>query len=132
MANVLFWCFGGAILGWLTSLVIGAKRRLGTLRDVSVGASGAVLTGWLMPNLLGAGLIQLSDFNAPALCAALLGALLCLAGGLRLAYFLTSLAVNPALLFPALPAGAQQVQHFVVVRIPWRSRFPRSANARRG
>ncbi len=80
MANVLFWCFGGAILGWLTSLVIGAKRRLGTLRDVSVGASGAVLTGWLMPNLLGAGLIQLSDFNAPALGAALLGALLCLAG----------------------------------------------------
>lgn len=79
MANILLWCICGAIAGWLTCRTIGEERWPGSLGDLVVGAGGAVMAGCLVPGMAGVGVLSSNDFNAPALAAALLGAILFLA-----------------------------------------------------
>lgn len=79
MANIVCWVIGGAIVGWLTGRTIGGEPWPGSLRDLVVGAGGAVMTGWFVPSLVGIAALHSDDFSAPALAASLLGAMLLLA-----------------------------------------------------
>jgi uncharacterized membrane protein YeaQ/YmgE (transglycosylase-associated protein family) len=63
--NLIIWLIVGGVLGWLASIVIGIV--------------GALLGGWLLSPLLGAGTINQSDFSLGGLLVSFLGAVVLLA-----------------------------------------------------
>ena len=75
--NFIIWLIVGGIIGWLASIVM--KRPEGTIMNVVVGIVGAMLGGWLISPLLGAGTINQSDFSLPGLIVSFLGAIILLA-----------------------------------------------------
>ncbi len=79
MINFIIWIIVGAIIGWLASMVMGTNARQGFLLDVVVGIVGALLGGWLLSPLLGAGTINSGDFSLGGLLLSFLGAIILLA-----------------------------------------------------
>lgn len=75
--NFIIWLIVGGIIGWLASLVM--KRPEGTILNVVVGIVGAMLGGWLISPLLGAGTINQNDFSLPGLLVSFIGAIILLA-----------------------------------------------------
>ena len=55
------------------------KRPEGIILNVVVGIVGAMLGGWLISPLLGAGTINQDNFSAPALFVSFIGAVILLA-----------------------------------------------------
>lgn len=56
--NFLIWIVVGGILGWLASMVMKTDAQQDILLNVVVGIIGALLGGWLISPLLGAGTIN--------------------------------------------------------------------------
>ena len=79
MMNVIVWLVMGAVSGWLASLVTKTDNLDETLLYVMVGIAGAVLTGWVVSPLLGAGTIHKTHFSLPSLPVSLVGAVIVLA-----------------------------------------------------
>lgn len=77
--NFLIWIVVGGILGWLASLVMKTDKQQGLFLNIVVGIIGALLGGWLLSPLLGAGTINQNDFSMMSLLVSFLGALLLLA-----------------------------------------------------
>jgi uncharacterized membrane protein YeaQ/YmgE (transglycosylase-associated protein family) len=77
--NFIFWLVVGGVLGWLASLVMGTDNQQGIILNVIVGIIGAMLGGWVLSPLFGAGTINQSDFSLPALLVSFLGAIILLA-----------------------------------------------------
>ncbi len=75
--NFIIWLIVGGIIGWLASIVM--KRPEGTILNVVVGIIGAMLGGWFLSPLLGAGTINQNDFSLPGLLVSFLGAIILLA-----------------------------------------------------
>ena len=75
--NFIIWLIVGGIIGWLASIAI--KRPEGTILNVVVGIVGAMLGGWLISPLLGAGTINQNDFSLPGLLVSFIGAIILLA-----------------------------------------------------
>ena len=75
--NFIIWLIVGGIIGWLASIVM--KRPEGTILNVIVGIVGAMLGGWLISPLLGAGTINQNDFSLPGLLVSFIGAIILLA-----------------------------------------------------
>ena len=75
--NLIIWLIVGGLIGWLASVVM--KRPEGMILNVVVGIVGAMLGGWLISPLLGAGTINQNNFSLPALVVSLLGAVILLA-----------------------------------------------------
>ena len=75
--NFIIWLIVGGIIGWLASIVM--KRPEGTILNVIVGIVGAMLGGWLISPLLGAGTINQNDFSVPGLLVSFIGAIILLA-----------------------------------------------------
>jgi uncharacterized membrane protein YeaQ/YmgE (transglycosylase-associated protein family) len=75
--NFIIWLIVGGIIGWLASIVM--KRPEGTILNVVVGIVGAMLGGWLISPLLGAGTINQNDFSLPGLLVSFIGAIILLA-----------------------------------------------------
>jgi len=75
--NFIIWLIVGAIIGWLASLVM--KRPEGLILNIVVGIVGAMLGGWLISPLIGAGTINQSDFSLPGLLVSFIGAVILLA-----------------------------------------------------
>ena len=75
--NFIIWLIIGGIIGWLASIVM--KRPEGTILNVIVGIVGAMLGGWLISPLLGAGTINQNDFSLPGLVVSFIGAVILLA-----------------------------------------------------
>ncbi len=75
--NFIIWLIVGGIIGWLASIVM--KRPEGTILNVIVGIVGAMLGGWLISPLLGAGTINQNDFSLPGLLVSFIGAVILLA-----------------------------------------------------
>ena len=75
--NFIIWLVVGGVIGWLASLVM--KRPEGIILNVVVGIVGAMLGGWLISPLLGAGTINQNDFSLPGLLVSFLGAVILLA-----------------------------------------------------
>ena len=77
--NILIWLIVGGILGWLASRVMHTDGQQGMILNVVVGIVGALVGGWLLSPLLGAGTINQNDFSLVALLVSFLGAIILLA-----------------------------------------------------
>jgi len=77
--NFIIWIVIGGILGWLASLVMKTDAQQGMFLNVVVGIVGALLGGWLLSPLFGAGTINTDDFSVLSLAVSFLGAVILLA-----------------------------------------------------
>ncbi len=77
--NIIIWLIVGGIIGWLASLMMKTDGQQGIILNVVVGIVGAMLGGWLLSPLLGAGTINQNNFSLPALGVSFLGAVILLA-----------------------------------------------------
>ena len=77
--NLILWLVLGGILGWLASLVMKTDGQQGIFLNIVVGIIGALLGGWLISPLVGAGTINSGDISLPSLLVSFLGAVVLLA-----------------------------------------------------
>ncbi len=77
--NFIIWLVVGGIIGWLASMVMRTDAQQGMLLNIVVGIIGAVLGGWLISPLIGAGTINQNDFSLAGLIVSFLGAVILLA-----------------------------------------------------
>ncbi|UTY57548.1 GlsB/YeaQ/YmgE family stress response membrane protein [Massilia sp. erpn] len=77
--SFIIWIVVGGILGWLASLVMRTDAQQGLFLNVVVGIIGALLGGWLLSPLFGAGTINADDFSLMSLLVSFLGAVILLA-----------------------------------------------------
>lgn len=75
--NFIIWLVVGGLIGWVASMIM--KRPEGMIMNIIVGIVGAMLGGWLISPLLGAGTINQNDFSFMGLVVSLIGALILLA-----------------------------------------------------
>lgn len=76
--NIIVWLVVGGLIGWLASMFMGTDARQGIIVNIAVGIVGAVLGGWLLGGLVGAGSINQGDFSVPGLLVSFLGAVILL------------------------------------------------------
>lgn len=77
--NFIIWLIVGGVLGWLASLVMKTDGQQGVILNVVFGIVGAMLGGWLISPLVGAGTINQDNFSLPALLVSFAGAAILLA-----------------------------------------------------
>ena len=77
--NIIIWLVIGGIIGWLASMVMKTDGQQGIILNVVVGIVGAVLGGWFISPLLGAGTINQNDFSISGLVVSFIGAVVLLA-----------------------------------------------------
>ena len=77
--NFILWLVTGGVLGWIASMIMKTDAQQGVILNVVVGIVGALLGGWLLSPLLGAGTINSNDFSLAGLAVSLLGAVILLA-----------------------------------------------------
>ncbi len=76
--NILIWLVVGGIIGWLASLVMKTDGQQGMILNVVVGVVGAVIGGWLLSPMLGAGTLNQGDFSVMGLLVSFGGAVILL------------------------------------------------------
>ena len=76
--NIIVWLVVGGLIGWVASILMGTDGRQGIVLNVVVGIVGAVLGGWLLSGVFGAGSINQGDFSVAGLMVSLLGAIILL------------------------------------------------------
>jgi uncharacterized membrane protein YeaQ/YmgE (transglycosylase-associated protein family) len=74
--NLIIWLIIGGVIGWLASIIMGSPE--GILLNIVVGVAGALLGGWLISPLVGAGTITQNDFSLPGLLVSEVGAVILL------------------------------------------------------
>ncbi len=72
--NLIIWLVVGGVIGWLASILMKTDGQQGIILNVVVGIVGAMLGGWLISPLVGAGTINQNNFSLPALGVSFLGA----------------------------------------------------------
>jgi uncharacterized membrane protein YeaQ/YmgE (transglycosylase-associated protein family) len=77
--NLITWLVVGGLIGWLASMLMKTNDQQGIFLNVVVGIVGAMLGGWFISPLLGAGTINQNDFSLPALAVSFVGAAILLA-----------------------------------------------------
>jgi uncharacterized membrane protein YeaQ/YmgE (transglycosylase-associated protein family) len=77
--NFIIWLVVGGLIGWVASMIMKTDAQQGALLNVIVGIVGAMLGGWLISPLVGAGTINQSDFSLGGLLVSLVGAIILLA-----------------------------------------------------
>ncbi len=76
--NLIIWLVVGGLIGWVASLVMKTDAQQGIVLNVVVGIAGALLGGWLLSPLVGAGTVNQGDFSLMGLLVSLGGAILLL------------------------------------------------------
>ena len=77
--NFIIWIVIGGLIGWAASIVMKTDAQQGVVLNVVVGIVGALVGGWLLSPLFGAGTINQNDFSLASLVVSLLGAIVLLA-----------------------------------------------------
>lgn len=77
--NFIIWLVVGGLLGWIASMIMKTDGQQGIVLNVVVGIVGAMLGGWFLSPMLGAGTINDGAFSAASLGVSLLGAVILLA-----------------------------------------------------
>lgn len=77
--NFIIWLIVGGLIGWVASMIMKTNAQQGWFLNVVVGIVGALLGGWLISPVLGAGTINQNDFSLLGLLVSLLGAVILLA-----------------------------------------------------
>lgn len=76
--NLIIWLVVGGLIGWVASLIMKTDAQQGMILNVVVGIVGALLGGWLLSPLLGAGSVNQGDFSLKGLLVSLGGAIILL------------------------------------------------------
>lgn len=76
--GIIVWLVMGGLVGWIASMIMGTKEQQGIILNVVVGIVGAVIGGWLIGPLLGAGSIN-SGITVMSFIVSLIGAVILLA-----------------------------------------------------
>lgn len=76
--NLIIWLVVGGLIGWVASLVMKTDAQQGIILNVVVGIAGALVGGWLLSPLVGAGTVNQGDFSLMGLLVSLGGAILLL------------------------------------------------------
>lgn len=74
--GILLWIVFGALAGWIASMIMKTDAQQGTLGNILVGIVGALIGGFVMSKLGGAGV---TGFNLYGLLVAVLGAVILIA-----------------------------------------------------
>jgi uncharacterized membrane protein YeaQ/YmgE (transglycosylase-associated protein family) len=77
--NLIIWLVVGGLIGWVASMIMRTDAQQGVILNVVVGIVGALLGGWFLSPLFGAGTINQNDFSIAGLGVSLLGAIILLA-----------------------------------------------------
>ena len=77
--NFIVWLVVGGLIGWLASLAMRTDAQQGIGLNIVVGIVGALLGGWLISPLVGAGSINQNDFSLGGLLVSFVGAVILLA-----------------------------------------------------
>jgi len=76
--NFIIWLVVGGVIGWIASLIMKTDAQQGLVLNVVVGIVGALIGGWLLSPLVGAGTLNQGDFSLPGLFVSLVGAVILL------------------------------------------------------
>jgi uncharacterized membrane protein YeaQ/YmgE (transglycosylase-associated protein family) len=68
----------GALIGWLARMLAVGQTGLNMFMSVTIGAAGAVLSGWLVSPLMGMSPSTQDSFSMMAVALAVIGALVLL------------------------------------------------------
>ena len=77
--NFIIWLVVGGLIGWVASMLMRTNGQQGIILNIVVGIVGALLGGWLIAPMFGAGTINQNDFSVGGLAVSLLGAVILLA-----------------------------------------------------
>jgi uncharacterized membrane protein YeaQ/YmgE (transglycosylase-associated protein family) len=77
--NFIIWLVVGGLIGWVASMIMRTDAQQGIVLNVVVGIVGAMLGGWLISPLVGAGTVNQGDFSIGGLVVSLVGAVILLA-----------------------------------------------------
>lgn len=77
--NFIIWLIVGGIIGWLASIMMKTDGQQGLILNVIVGIVGAMLGGWFISPMIGAGTINQNDFSLAGLFVSFIGAVILLA-----------------------------------------------------
>ncbi len=73
--NLIIWLIVGGIIGWVASLIMKTDAQQGVILNIVVGIVGALIGGWLLSPMLGAGTVNQGDFSVMGLLVSLGGAI---------------------------------------------------------
>jgi uncharacterized membrane protein YeaQ/YmgE (transglycosylase-associated protein family) len=76
--NFIIWLVVGGLIGWIASLIMKTDAQQGLFLNVVVGIIGAMIGGWLLSPMVGAGTVNQGDFSLPGLFVSLVGAVILL------------------------------------------------------
>ena len=76
--NLIIWLVVGGVIGWIASLIMKTDAQQGLFLNVVVGIVGALIGGWLLSPMVGAGTLNQGDFSLPGLFVSLVGAVVLL------------------------------------------------------
>ena len=76
--NFVIWLVVGGIIGWVASLIMKTDAQQGMILNVVVGIVGALIGGWLLSPMLGAGTVNQGNFSLMGLLVSLGGAIILL------------------------------------------------------
>lgn len=76
--SIIIWLIMGGVIGWIASMIMGTDAQQGIILNVVVGIVGALIGGWLIGPLLGAGSIN-EGITIMSFIVSLIGAVLLLA-----------------------------------------------------
>ena len=76
--NLIIWLVVGGVIGWVASLIMKTDAQQGMILNIVVGVVGALLGGWLLSPLVGAGTVNQGDFSLMGLLVSLAGAVVLL------------------------------------------------------
>ena len=76
--NLIIWLVVGGLIGWVASLIMKTDAQQGMVLNVVVGIVGALLGGWLLSPMVGAGTVNQGDFSLMGLLVSLAGAIILL------------------------------------------------------
>ena len=77
--NFIIWLVVGGLIGWVASMIMKTDGQQGIVLNVIVGIVGAMLGGWFISPLVGAGTINDGSLSIGSLVVSLLGAVILLA-----------------------------------------------------
>lgn len=77
--NFIIWLVVGGLIGWVASMIMRTNAQQGIILNVVVGIVGAMLGGWFISPMVGAGNINDSNFSLGSLLVSLVGAVILLA-----------------------------------------------------
>ncbi len=76
--GIIIWLVMGGLVGWVASIIMGTNGQQGIILNVVVGVVGALIGGWLIGPMIGAGSIN-EGITVMSFVVSLLGAVILLA-----------------------------------------------------